>query len=384
MTRPARLLAIVLALFASSLVTSAQTLPELFQKAKAQVKGEAWHEALKTLDALDAEAAKPGNEGAKQQLAGPSAFYRAVCDANLGNAEAAKQEFATFLKVNPSANLDPSMYSKKAIAAFGEARKMSAPAETDAPADTNSSLFTAYQEFKPPANISEPPSEKWGDGPVKWIMTASEKQTWASLSSASERAEFVQKFWASRNPRPGTDDNVFETTFERRVAFADQRFPQDEKTRGSLTDRGMVFVILGPPTYVGRKPIRTGEDTSEAAGLSTVNSGDQRNATAAAVVASPRGRISSAQAAAISDKYNGPGTQAIDSNANWREVWHYRKELLPKSVPYLQVDLEFITRKGYGQNILQRDHAATTTLDKARLPVATPTQASADPPVATP
>ena len=62
----------------------------------------------------------------------------------------------------------------------------------------------------------------------------------------------------------------------------------------------------------------------------------------------------------------GPGTKAIDSNANWREVWHYRKELLPKSVPYLQVDMEFITKKGYGQNILQRDHATITTLEKAR------------------
>ena len=379
MTRPARFLALVLVLIASPLVANAQTLQELFQKAKAQVKGEAWHEALKTLDSLDAEAAKPGNEGAKQQLIGPSAFLRAVCDANLGNTDIAKQEFTTYLKVNPNANLDPSMYSKKAIAAFDEARKASAPAETDAAADNNASLFTRYQEFKPPANISEPAGEKWGDSPVKWIMTDSEKKTWASLSSASERAEFVQKFWASRNPKPGTDDNVFQTTFERRVAFADQYFPQDEKTRGSMTDRGMVFVILGPPTYVGRKPLRTGEDSSEAAGLSTVNSSDQRTATAAAVVASPKGRISSGQAAAISDKYNGPGTQAIDSNANWREVWHYRKELLPKAVPYLQVDFEFITRKGYGQNILQRDHTSTSALDKARLPVPNAQQTAAVP-----
>ena len=59
---------------------------------------------------------------------------------------------------------------------------------------------------------------------------------------------------------------VFKTGFDRRVAFADANFVQAEGTRGSMTDRGMVFVLLGPPTYVGRKPIRTGDDSSEAAG----------------------------------------------------------------------------------------------------------------------
>ena len=56
----------------------------------------------------------------------------------------------------------------------------------------------------------------------------------------------------------------------------------------------------------------------------------------------------------------------LDSAPNWREVWHYRKELLPKGVGYHQVDVEFITRKGYGVNIMQRDHATLATLDAAK------------------
>ena len=35
---------------------------------------------------------------------------------------------------------------------------------------------------------------------------------------------------------------------------------------------------------------------------------------------------------------------------------------LPAGVPYQQVDLEFITRKGYGKNVLQRDDKALNTL----------------------
>jgi hypothetical protein len=47
-------------------------------------------------------------------------------------------------------------------------------------------------------------------------------------------------------------------------------------------------------------------------------------------------------------------------------VWHYRREHLPKDIPYLQVDFEFVTKKGYGQNVLQRDSSTLDTLDRAK------------------
>jgi GWxTD domain-containing protein len=356
--------AFLAALLLLSLPSLAQTLPELFQKAKAQVKGESWTEALKTLDALDAEASKPGAEGAKQQLAAPMAFYRGVCEANLGQADRAQADFVTFLQLQPNAAMDPSMYSKKALAAFNAARTSVAPSA--ASDDGKPSMFLAFQEFKLPPNSGEQVNEKWADGPVKWIMTPDEKRTWAQLTPGAEWQEFVDKFWEARNPQPGNPDNTFRTGFDRRVAFADANFVQAEGARGSMTDRGMVFVLLGPPTYVGRKPIRSGDDASEAAGMSTVGSSDSRNATTAAVASSPSGRISSAQAAAISDKFTGPGTVAVDSSGSWREVWHYRRELLPKGVGYQQVDVDFITKKGYGVNVMQRDQATLATLDAAR------------------
>jgi GWxTD domain-containing protein len=358
-----RRIALVLTVLLSAGVLAAQTVPELFQKAKAQVKGESWQDALKTMDALDAEAAKPANETYKKQLEAPLSFYRGVCQANLGQADQARASFTTFLALQPNASIDPAMYSKKAVAAFDEARKASAPVE---PPSSGPSIFNAYQEFKPPANISDPPNEKWAEGPVLWIMTADEKKTWAGLQSGSERAEFVEKFWLARNPNPGSADNTFKTGFERRAAFADAKFVQDEKKRGSLTDRGMVFVLLGPPTYGGRKPIRTGEDSSEAAGLSTVSTGTTAIQQSKAQAGSPSGRISSGQAAAIADRNSGPGTQAAESSNNYQEVWHYRKELLPKGVGYLQVDVVFVTKKGYGVNILQRDSPTLTTLEASK------------------
>jgi GWxTD domain-containing protein len=358
-------LLIVMAIAIAASPVPAQSMPELFQKVKAQVKGESWQDALKTMDALDAEAAKPGNEDARKKLQSPLAFYRGVCEANLGRSDEAKASFETFLADQPNVTLDPSMYSKKAVAAFDEARKAQNPAGASAPSG-NHGLFTAFLEFKAPPNSSDPVDERWGSGPVQWIMTADEKKTWANLTSGSERVEFADKFWEARNPNPGSPDNIFKTTFDRRVAFADARFVQDEKKRGSLTDRGMVFVVLGPPTYGGRRPIRNGEDTSEASGMSTVSSGQIAMAQAGAQASSPTGKTTTSANAALVDRMTGPGTQAAESSNNYQEVWHYRKELLPKNIGYLQVDVTFVTKQGYGVDVLQRDDPTLMTLAAAR------------------
>ena len=106
--------------------------------------------------------------------------------------------------------------------------------------------------------------------------------------------------------------------------------------------------------------------SSDAAGLSTVGSQDQNIALASAASSSRTGKISSGQAAQISAAHSGPGTKMIDSESNWREVWHYRKELLPKGVGYQQVDVEFITKKGYGVNVMQREPQILNTLDIAK------------------
>ena len=118
-----RRFALVLAVSLAAGALLAQTVPELFQKGKEQVKAGAWQEALSTFANLDTEAAKPANEGFRKQLEGPLAFYRGVCEANLGRADEARANFETFLRGTPNASIDPAMYSKKAVAAFEQARQ---------------------------------------------------------------------------------------------------------------------------------------------------------------------------------------------------------------------------------------------------------------------
>lgn len=351
-----------IALLALSLpgALAAQSVVELFQKAKTQVKSASYVDALKTLDALDAETAKPGHEAERKQVDPPLAFYRGVCDAALGKKEEAKSQFIAYLGFSPNASIDGAAYPKKAVTIFEEARKELGGAGAAAGVPTLAATYSSFKRTAPMA--PETPGEDWANGPVRGIMTDAEKREYSRLSDPVSRSEFVTKFWAGRDPKPETPDNEYRDEFERRVAFADANFAQDE-IRGSMTDRGMVFVLLGPPTYAGRRPIGAGEDSSEAAGMSTTGRHDAQIALNSAAA---NGKTTTGSQNATVDRMYAPNSTALDGGQNWREVWHFRRELLPPGVPYQQVDFEFITRKGYGKNVLQRDSPALATIDAAK------------------
>jgi len=356
-----RILSFLLLSLATALPVRAEGPGELFQKAKEQVKSARWKEALTTLDALDAATRDPSLEAQRKRLEPALAFYRAVSMANLDRTAEAQAQFQIFFTATPNASLDRAMYTKKTMDAFENARKTMARPEEPIPGMP--SLASSYRDFRPTDSVlTDPPGERWPDGPVKVLLTSDEKRQWGGLMDPASRSEFITKFWAARDPKPETPDNEFRQEFEKRVAFADKNFVQGE-TRGSLTDRGMVFLLLGPPTYAGRKPITTGEDTADSQGMSSVGPHDAELAINAA---SGGGKMSTSSRNSIADRSSGPGTRMTDSGVNWREVWHYRRELLPSGVPYQQVDFEFITRKGYGVNVLQRDSSALATLDAAR------------------
>ncbi len=198
-------------------------------------------------------------------------------------------------------------------------------------------------------------------------MTAEEKQEYSRLTDSISRAEFIEKFWMARDPKAETPENEFRMEFERRVAFADQAFIQGEQ-RGSFTDRGMVFVLLGPPTYSGAGPMKTGEDKSDPSAMFQTTAGDAQEA------GQVQGRSVSARGAAIlrADAATGSGNAAASNTTNWRETWRYMRADLPTAVPYTSVDFEFITRPGYGEGILQKDPPALNALDRARMGLGKP------------
>jgi GWxTD domain-containing protein len=347
---------LLLAAFLVVVPAAAQSIPELFQQVKQEVTAGSWAAGMHTLGTLESEAAK-ASEQMQRDLAGPIRFYRGVCEANLGRDDEAVADFSVFLKTQPDAIIDATMYSKKAVVAFAKARAQSA--------DPAASLAMAYAKFRVPTDAADrdPVDEHWAEGPVQWIMTSEEKQAWSEITDPNARTAFVEQFWDSRSTLPGEDGRTFRQEFERRVAFADARLDQDGEPRGSLTDRGMVFLLLGAPSYANRRPLRTGDDKNDPSGMYAVASREAAvtGKTKASSKSAPftSGRIQSMQY--VSD---GPANDAPETSSEL-EIWVYRGSRLPAGVPYQQVDVHYVTKKGYGKHVMQREPEATNTLRAA-------------------
>lgn len=91
----------------------------------------------------------------------------------------------------------------------------------------------------------------FGKGPAQWLMTKDELAQWKKIDNDAAAQAFIDLFWAKRDPSPGTPANEFKDDFAARVAYADKSFAEGH-TRGAMTDRGHVFIVLGRPTKLDR------------------------------------------------------------------------------------------------------------------------------------
>ena len=81
---------------------------------------------------------------------------------------------------------------------------------------------------------------------VRYIITKSEKKKFFSLVTSEEREKFIENFWKKRDPDPATEENKFKILYYDRLEEANHLF-KDESKKGWLTDRGRVYILLGPP-----------------------------------------------------------------------------------------------------------------------------------------
>jgi len=112
-------------------------------------------------------------------------------------------------------------------------------------------------ESPAPSSVREAwnrPVPEWWEGPVRYALTDDETREYRSLATGAERAAFIARFWASRDPGPYTPGNEAEETFWKRVVAADELFT-DTTISGWRTDRGRVYIILGPPDEIVDYPV---------------------------------------------------------------------------------------------------------------------------------
>jgi len=92
-----------------------------------------------------------------------------------------------------------------------------------------------------------PELQRWLED-VSPILTRTERTVFRKLETNADRAKFVRFFWRMRDPLPDTSENEFQKEYEERVRYADQYFGHFSPKRGSQTDRGFFYVLLGPPS----------------------------------------------------------------------------------------------------------------------------------------
>jgi GWxTD domain-containing protein len=94
------------------------------------------------------------------------------------------------------------------------------------------------------------------------IMTKEEMEVYKNLPDKASKEEFIEEFWKIRDPDSSTEENEAKTEFEERVEYANKWFAiwepnvgkdirvQGRPERGWNTDRGRIYIVLGPPDLV--------------------------------------------------------------------------------------------------------------------------------------
>jgi GWxTD domain-containing protein len=83
-------------------------------------------------------------------------------------------------------------------------------------------------------------------GPTLWLMLPEEQKEARRLGSTREAVAYIEQFWRRRDPDLEAPGNEFARTFYERVEAADGLYTEGG-TRGSMTDRGRVLILFGPP-----------------------------------------------------------------------------------------------------------------------------------------
>jgi GWxTD domain-containing protein len=94
--------------------------------------------------------------------------------------------------------------------------------------------------------LLEPKYRQWLDI-VEYIISPTERDIFFRLSNNFDRDTFIKIFWKLRDPTKGTVQNEFREEHLKRIRYANRFFKYGSTVSGWRTDRGRIYIILGPP-----------------------------------------------------------------------------------------------------------------------------------------
>ncbi len=99
----------------------------------------------------------------------------------------------------------------------------------------------------------EEAAKVWIEEIVPYIATKQERKVYKELKTSEERVRFIDTFWARRNPTPETPENEYQLEHYRRLAYVNTFFNAGRP--GWRTDRGRIYILLGPPDQIDSDPM---------------------------------------------------------------------------------------------------------------------------------
>jgi GWxTD domain-containing protein len=90
---------------------------------------------------------------------------------------------------------------------------------------------------------------EWLDRDVVYLITKEERDAFLRLTSDEARDKFMDRFWALRNPDPGSPSNSYRDEIYQRIAYADAHFSTGSGGEGWRSARGQTYITLGPPAH---------------------------------------------------------------------------------------------------------------------------------------
>ncbi len=113
-------------------------------------------------------------------------------------------------------------------------------------------LCHALVPAKDPGEEGKDRFKRWLEEDVPYLITDEEKAIFKKLTTDEEKEQFIEQFWARRDPNPLTADNEFKIEHYRRIAYANDNFQSGKA--GWKTDRGRVYILFGKPDEINHYP----------------------------------------------------------------------------------------------------------------------------------
>ncbi|MCU1314629.1 MAG: hypothetical protein JWM54_2386, partial [Acidobacteriaceae bacterium] len=100
----------------------------------------------------------------------------------------------------------------------------------------------------------DPAYDRWLNREVNYLITSDERSVFLGLKTNQERDRFIESFWRLRNLDPTDNANTFKEEHYRRLTYVREHLGHPGQDDGWQTDRGMVYITLGPPQQRLRYP----------------------------------------------------------------------------------------------------------------------------------